>query len=99
MLALRFPLVSKDSFIQEVRVERSSEQVNELNREGGFYTEKEMKDMLKFPEILYSYMLDSFRISQSKSKYDFPAPSHCLSDFCPTYRLAQATQEQDSKCC
>lgn len=66
MLALRFPLLSKDSFIQEVRVERSSEQVNELNREGGFYTEKEMKDILKFPEILYSNMLDFFRIPIQK---------------------------------
>ena len=53
MLALRVPFLSQDSFIQVVRVERSSEQVNELNREGGFYTEKEMRDILKFPEILY----------------------------------------------
>lgn len=32
---------------------RSSEQVNELNTNGGFYTEQEMKDILKWPVMLF----------------------------------------------
>ncbi|CAK9033715.1 Uncharacterized protein SCF082_LOCUS20616 [Durusdinium trenchii] len=38
----------KEQFIKVVQLEKSVEQINQLETEGGFYTEKEMKDVLKF---------------------------------------------------
>lgn len=38
----------EDEFIKEVQLEKSSEKINDLFTKGGFYTEKEMKDVLKF---------------------------------------------------
>lgn len=46
-------LSTKEEFLQEVRLWRSSEQVNELTTNGGFYTEQEMKDVLKWGQFLY----------------------------------------------
>lgn len=46
LLLTRNPL--KEQFIKVVQLEKSVEQINQLETEGGFYTEKEMKDVLKF---------------------------------------------------
>ena len=41
-------LIPEDEFIKEVRFVKSAENINDLVTEGGFYTEKEMKDVLKW---------------------------------------------------
>lgn len=43
----------QDEFVKEVTLEKASEQVNELNTRGGFYTEQEMKDELKYSAYLW----------------------------------------------
>ena len=44
--AITFSL--KDAFVKEVTLQRSTEQVNELETKGGFYTEEEMRTDFKY---------------------------------------------------
>ena len=48
MLTSLIYFVFQDAFVRKLRLERSSEKLRELETSGGFYTEQEMKDELKF---------------------------------------------------
>lgn len=79
----------KEQFIKEVTVEKTTEQINELETKGGFYTEQEMKDKLNYkPQLILAFdcmangrAMHLFLVSQ------FPAPI--------SYNPLRLTKEQN----
>lgn len=43
-------LITEDQFLKEVQFVKSAENINDLVTEGGFYTEKEMREVLKWSQ-------------------------------------------------